>query len=67
MHAFVGADRDRPLDARQRLILAGGKRLLDQRHADLGAGSEVLFEIVRRPRLVGVHDQFGFGGGLAHR
>ena len=67
VHAFIGADRDRPLDARQRLILPGGKRLLDQRHAGRRAGEEVSFEIVRRPRLVRIHDQFGFGGGLAHR
>ena len=41
MHALVGADRDRPLDARQRLVLAGGDRLLDQRDANLGTGGEV--------------------------
>ena len=67
MHAFVGADRERPADARQRLVLAGGKRLLDQRDADLGAFGEVLLEIVRRPGLIGIDDQFGFGRGLAHR
>ena len=66
VHAFVGADRDRPLDARQRLILSGRQRLLDQRHAGRRAGVEVLLEIGRRPRLVGIHDQLGFGGCLAH-
>ena len=34
MHALVGADRERPLDPRQRVILAGRQRLLDQRDAD---------------------------------
>ncbi len=67
MHAFVGADRKRPADARQRLILAGRQRLLDQGDAGLGAFGEVLLEIVRRPGLVGIDDQFGFGRRLAHR
>ena len=67
MHAFVGADGDRPPDTRQHLVLAGGKRLLDQRHAGRRTGGEILFEIVRRPGLVGIDDQFGFGRCLAHR
>jgi hypothetical protein len=41
MHAFVGADRDRARDARQRCILAGGERLLDQCDANLSTGGEV--------------------------
>jgi hypothetical protein len=67
MHAFVGAHRDRAPDARQRLVLTGRQRLLDQRDAGIGAGREVEFEVVGRPGLVGIHDQFGFGRGLADR
>ena len=67
MHAFVGADRDRPPDARQRLVVGGRQRLLDQRHAGRGTGGKVLFEIVGCPCFVRIDDQFGFGGGLAHR
>ena len=47
VHAFVGADRDRPRDRRERRVGAGGQRLLDQRDAGGGAGREVGREIVR--------------------
>ena len=67
MHALVGADRQRPADVRQRLILAGRQRLLDQRDAGFGAFGEILFEIVRCPGLIGIDDEFGFGRRLAHR
>jgi hypothetical protein len=61
VHAFVGADRHRPAaDPRQRLILAGWQRLLHQRDAHLGAFGEILLQIVRRPCLVGIDDEFGF-------
>ena len=66
MHAFVGADRHRPADARQQLVLSGGERLFDQGDADRLAGGEILLEIARRPGLVGIDDEFGFGGFLAH-
>ena len=66
MHAFVGADRERPADARQRLIPAGRKRLLDQRDAHFGANREILREIIRCPCLVRVHDKLRFGRRLAH-
>ena len=64
MHAFVGADRNRPLDPRQRFIPAGGQRLLDQRDAGLGAGGEILLEIVLGPGFVGIDDEFGSGAAL---
>ncbi len=67
MHAFIGADLKRPADPRQRLVLAGRQRLLDQRDADFGANRKILFEIAGRPCLVGINDEFRFGGGLAHR
>ena len=67
MHALVGADRERPLDPRQRVVLAGRQRLLDQRDAGVGAGGEILLQIGLGPGLVGVDDQLGFGRGLAHR
>ena len=48
--ALVGADRNRPSDVGQRLVLAGRQRLLDQGDAGLGACGEVLLEIVLRSR-----------------
>ena len=41
MHAFVGADRERPLDGRERVVTSGRQRLLDQGHAGVGAGGEI--------------------------
>jgi len=63
MHAFIGADLKRPADPRQRLVLAGRQRLLDQRDADFGANRKILFEIAGRPCLVGINDELRFGGG----
>ena len=67
MHALVGADRDRPLDARERAVAAFGQGLLDQRHAGLRAGGEVLHKIVVGPAFIGVDDELGVRRGAAHR
>ncbi len=61
MHALVGADHDRPMHMHQRIILACRQRLLDQRDAGVMAGIEIGFQVVRRPRLIGIDDQLGFG------
>ena len=55
------------LDAGERGVAAFGQRLLDQRHAGIGAGREILRQIVGRPALVGVDDQLGPRRGAAHR
>ncbi len=67
VYAFVGTDGKRPLDARQRLILAGGKRLLDQRDAGFRACGEISLETIGCPCLVRIDDEFGSGSGLAYR
>ena len=64
MHAFVGADRHRPRDARECSVVTRRQRLLDQRDARFGAGGEVDREVLRAPRLVGVDDQLAFGAAL---
>ena len=66
VHALVGADRDRPRDARERRVVVRRQRLLDQRDAGGRAGGEVLREIVRAPSLVGIDDQFGVRRGRTH-
>ena len=48
VHALVGADRDRPLDRRERGVVVGRQRLLDQRDAGRGAGGEVRRRDCRR-------------------
>jgi len=58
MDAFIRADGNRPADLRQSIILASGKRLLDQRDACRLAGRKILLKVMRRPCLVGIHDQF---------
>ena len=68
VHAFVGADRNRPLDARRaHRRCAFRQGLLDQRDAGIGAGGEILREIVCVPALVGIDDQFGLRRCAAHR
>ncbi len=66
MHALVGADRQRAADIDQRIVVVRRQRLLDQRHAGLGAGGEILREVVRGPAFVGIDDQSGMRRGAAH-
>ena len=49
------------------IICRGQQRLLDQRHARIGAGREVLVEVFRGPALVGVDDQLGARRRRPHR
>ncbi len=67
MRAFVGADRDRPLDLRERLIAAVRQRLFHQHHAGLGAGGEMAAKIALVPALIGIDHERGPGRGGAHR
>ncbi len=66
MHAFIGTDGNRPLDAGQRLVLSGGQGLLDHGHPGGRAGREMLLQIVFGPGLIGIHNQFRVGCSLAH-
>jgi hypothetical protein len=55
--AFVGADRDRPLDGFEGLVGIGGEGLLDEPDACVRTGGEVLLEVFGAPALVCVDDQ----------
>ena len=66
MHALVGADRQWAADIDERTIVVCRQRLLDQRHAGLGAGREILRDVVRGPAFIGIDDQLSVGRGGAH-
>ncbi|MCY1555484.1 hypothetical protein D9M68_921540 [compost metagenome] len=67
MHAFISADRNGTGDRCQRLVAAGGKRLLDQVDPFLGADRKVIGKRFGRPALVGVEDDAAFRCAGAHR
>src|SRR5260221_9275347 len=57
VRALVRADGERVGDARERVVMLRGQRLLDERHGGLGASGEVCGKIALRPALVGIDDQ----------
>ena len=65
MHAFVGADRDRPLDRASAASSSAGSGCSTSVTPAAGAGGEVLGEIAGGPALVGVDDQLGLRRGRA--
>ncbi len=66
MHAFVGADQHRMIDAGEDIILAGRQRLLDQRYLQFCCKPQIIFNILVIPTFIGVYDDARFGCGRAH-
>ena len=67
MHQLVGADRNGSRDARQKIVAAGGQRLLDKLHACRRGGGKKQFDIIGLPGLVGIDDKPRLRDCRAHR
>ncbi|QTK78505.1 hypothetical protein AT6N2_C0633 [Agrobacterium tumefaciens] len=63
MHALVGADQNRMVDAGENRVLAGGKRLFDQRYLQFCCKPQIIFDIVVVPALIRIDYDARLGRG----